>query len=124
MLRSVYVHGMATQWFEVQFPEYRAWKAGEGNPLREVKVGGKRICLVRQGEKISAIDARCPHAGGPLAGGFLNEEGQVVCPWHRFGFSVETGQSESGGYFVTCYKVEVREMGLRIGIHKKRWWEW
>lgn len=115
---------MATVWFDVQFPEFMAWKGGKGNPLREVKVNGKRICLIRHGEKISAIDARCPHAGGPLAGGHLNEAGEVVCPWHRFAFSSTTGQSESGGYFVNCYDVEVKEMGLRIGMKNKRWWEW
>ncbi|MDP5171446.1 MAG: Rieske 2Fe-2S domain-containing protein [Bacteroidia bacterium] len=111
-------------WHSIQFPGLPAWVAGEGDPLREVAVAGKELCLVRRDSGIRAIDARCPHARGPLAAGFLNEAQHVVCPWHRFAFDPDTGQSNSGGYFVTCYDVKVDGKSLLIGIpKKKRWWQ-
>ncbi len=114
---------MKVEWHSIQFPGFRAWIEGEGNPLKEIKVGGKRICLVRLETGIMAINAKCPHAGGPLAGGFLDDDERVICPWHRFAFNPQTGQSDSGGYFVDCYKVEVTQQGIRIAVKKKRWWE-
>ncbi|MEM7037362.1 MAG: Rieske (2Fe-2S) protein, partial [Bacteroidota bacterium] len=53
------------------------------NGLKLVTVNGKKICLVRKGEELFAVRNRCPHAGGPLHQGFLNEKGDLVCPWHR-----------------------------------------
>jgi len=34
-----------------------------------------------------ACSARCPHAGGPLAEGFLDGT-SVVCPWHGWSFEL------------------------------------
>ena len=114
---------MSLEWHTIQFPNYQQWLAGEGPELQEIKAGGRRICLVRLEDGVRAIDARCPHAGGPLAGGFLDDNRQVVCPWHRFAFDPHTGQSDSGGYFVDCYQVEVTRQGIRVGVPKKRWWK-
>lgn len=56
-----------------------------------------------------------------MAAGFLNEKGEVVCPWHRFAFDPVSGNSESGGYCVSTYSV--RELGedLYVEIPKKKW---
>jgi NADPH-dependent 2,4-dienoyl-CoA reductase/sulfur reductase-like enzyme/nitrite reductase/ring-hydroxylating ferredoxin subunit len=59
--------------------------------LREVEVAGRKILLVRRGDKITAIDGLCPHAGAPLAEGVLDGD-VVICPWHKAAFSVEDGR--------------------------------
>lgn len=59
--------------------------------MREVEAAGQNILLVRQGDKITAIGARCPHAGGILAEGILTD-GEVICPWHKAAFCVRTGK--------------------------------
>ena len=38
----------------------------------------------------SVIDDRCPHAGGSLSSGFV-QDGCVVCPWHHWPFDIFTG---------------------------------
>ena len=46
--------------------------------------GGERLVAVfhMRGGKVFAVQARCPHRGGPLADGLLGD-GRVVCPLHR-----------------------------------------
>ena len=59
--------------------------------MREVEVqGDKKSCWSRQDDKVTAIGAECPHAGGPLAEGVL-AEGKVYCPWHKAAFCTRTG---------------------------------
>lgn len=40
---------------------------------------------------IVAIDAWCPHLDGPLWEGSARD-GEVACPWHRWRYSLKTGQ--------------------------------
>lgn len=40
-----------------------------------------------------AIDNTCPHQGGPLGEGYLEESGTISCPWHAWNFDVRTGVS-------------------------------
>jgi nitrite reductase (NADH) small subunit len=42
---------------------------------------------------LSALDNWCPHRRGPLGQGWL-EGKAVVCPWHSWTFSLETGIAE------------------------------
>ena len=89
-----------------------------------VKGGKKNLCLVRHAGKWHALAAKCPHAGGPLAAGFVNETGKIVCPWHRFAFDLESGHSDSGGYVVKTYQVKEEDGKLWVGIPKKKGWFW
>ncbi len=64
--------------------------------LREMPAGGasgKVLCIANVGGTYSAIDNECPHRGGPLAEGFL-EDGKVMCPWHAWAFDLKTGLCE------------------------------
>ena len=58
---------------------------------RVVEVGRVPVLLRRHKGKIEAVQAWCPHAGGPLAEGALH--GSIVtCPWHGWQFDVTTGR--------------------------------
>ena len=59
---------------------------------KALRVQGREIALFRAGESLYAIDGVCPHEGGPLAAGFINE-GIVTCPWHLWQFDARTGAS-------------------------------
>lgn len=89
--------------------------------LRYTKLRGKKLCLAREKGVWHALDNRCPHAGGPLAQGKI-EDGQVLCPWHRFPFDLKTGQCSAGGYFVNVYPVKEEKGQLWVEL-EKRWWE-
>ncbi|OQD78873.1 hypothetical protein PENANT_c074G03982 [Penicillium antarcticum] len=46
-----------------------------------------------------AMEAECPHAGGPMADSQVDIEDSAYvasCPWHAYDFNVETGESSVG----------------------------
>jgi nitrite reductase/ring-hydroxylating ferredoxin subunit len=66
---------------------------GEG---RTFTVAGRQIAVFRQRDgQVRALDATCPHAGGPLADGLLDDT-VVVCPLHSHTFELATGCSTTG----------------------------
>ncbi len=57
---------------------------------RTVEVGGRRFALWNLDGEFHAIDDACPHRGGPLGAGVL-ENGSVFCPLHGWEFDIRTG---------------------------------
>ena len=115
---------MKTAWHPVEDPRAQAVWAQQKADLAEIRVGGKRLVLVRWQEQLYCLDARCPHQGGPLGGGQLTKNGELVCPWHRFRFDVCSGSGSSGGYFVNTYPVKIEDRRLWVALPKKRFWFW
>jgi thiamine pyrophosphate-dependent acetolactate synthase large subunit-like protein/CDGSH-type Zn-finger protein len=97
---------------------YRVADEGElkGGEVRAITAGGKSLVLTLQEGELSALDGKCPHQGGPLAEGTL-EDGVLRCPWHGWGFCSKTGESteESHGGVAT-YEVEVRDGGIHVAV--------
>ncbi|KAL4883543.1 hypothetical protein BJY04DRAFT_26743 [Aspergillus karnatakaensis] len=53
----------------------------------------------RDGWSYYAMEAECPHAGGPMEDAQVDIEDSAYvasCPWHAYDFNVETGQSSVG----------------------------
>ena len=61
-----------------------------------VEAGAARVMLYRRGDVISAISDVCPHAGGPLHEGEVDESGCVTCPWHGSRFRLRDGAAVRG----------------------------
>ncbi|KAM4677282.1 uncharacterized protein HI_0077-like [Discoglossus pictus] len=62
---------------------------------------GEHMVLIRtDDDKFYAMDSACPHEGGPLELGDIEElcSGRLVltCPWHDFEFCLDDGSSSSG----------------------------
>lgn len=66
----------------------------EGRPVRG-EAGGVAVALVKHGEEIFALDATCPHAGGPLNEGTVTDD-TITCPWHGSTFSLRDGSTLRG----------------------------
>ena len=60
--------------------------------VAEFSVGARPLCVVNVNGAICVLDGTCPHEGGPLGEGML-EDGRVVCPWHGYAFDVHTGDA-------------------------------
>ena len=91
------------------------------NGLAEVVVNGKKVCVARVGTgaetKLFACAASCPHAGARMANGTVDALGNIVCPLHRYKFSMVNGRNVSGeGYHLKTWKVEWREDGVWIDL--------
>ncbi len=58
--------------------------------MKQFYIGEMEILVANYGGQFSCLDARCTHAGAPLAEGTLN--GSILtCPWHGSQFNVTNG---------------------------------
>ena len=81
------------------------------------EANGKKICVAKFNNQLFAIAYKCPHAGGLLADGYIDALGNVVCPLHRYKYSLHNGHNVSGeGYYLKHWPVEIREDGVYTGL--------
>lgn len=81
-----------------------------------VNIKGKEIVIFHAGADFYALDNACPHRGGPLSEGEL-ENGVVVCPWHGWQFKVNTGEFMiNPSIKAPTYPVKVEGDDILVGI--------
>jgi nitrite reductase (NADH) small subunit len=96
-------------------------RSADGSSLRTARIGsagevpvGEGRAYVVDGEQVAvfrlrsgalrAVSAICPHAGGPLADGQIDDR-VLICPLHLNVFELDTGCSLSGLPNLTSYPV-------------------
>ena len=84
-----------------------------------VSAGAKSVALVHYDGQFSALDNHCPHQGGPLGEGSI-ENGLLRCPWHGFDYCPLTGQSPGFEDEATTYPLEIRDGEVFVGIEEQR----
>lgn len=85
---------------------------GEG---RTFAVDGEQIAVFRhRSGRVSAVQAVCPHAGGPLADGQIDED-VVICPLHLNAFDLATGRSASLEETLTVHPCRVEAGRVLLG---------
>jgi nitrite reductase/ring-hydroxylating ferredoxin subunit len=95
------------------------------NGLAEIEANGKKVCVALKNETLLACAAKCPHAGGAMSEGFIDALGNIVCPLHRYKFSLSNGRNVSGeGYFLKNYPIEIRVNGIFIGFEETSIFSW
>lgn len=81
-----------------------------------VDVSGKRLAIFRYQGDFFALDETCPHRGGPLHEGPI-QEGVVACPWHLWQFNLKTGVSPVNPLSkVQAYKTRVEGNGVFVEL--------
>ncbi len=87
--------------------------------VKTVTANHKGICLTHYKGKISALDNKCPHQGGPLGEGSI-ENGLLRCPWHGWDFDPCTGKPP-GGFDdgIDTFPIEEKEDGFYVGLVKE-----
>jgi nitrite reductase (NADH) small subunit len=84
--------------------------------LRGFKVGSRRLCVGRSGDRYFAIEDTCPHAGGSLSEGMIEDE-LVICPLHAFAFEAKTGHCpDDPGCSVDAFEVRVQDGVLQVRL--------
>jgi len=90
------------------------------NNLAEITADDKKVCIGKYKNELFAFPAKCPHASGLLAEGFIDALGNVVCPVHRYKFCMKNGRNVSGeGYYLKRWPVEVKGDGVFVGLENK-----
>jgi 3-phenylpropionate/trans-cinnamate dioxygenase ferredoxin subunit len=90
------------------------------NNLAIAEVNNKKITIANTPKGLFACAHACPHAGGIMAQGHIDALGNIVCPLHRYKFSIHNGRNTSGeGYYLKTYPIEQREEGVFIGFEQK-----
>jgi len=88
---------------------------GEGR-VKTVSAGRFTICLAHFDGEYGALDNHCPHQGGPLGEGSI-ENGWLRCPWHGYDYNPLTGAPPEGfSDAPTGYELEVRDDGIYVGV--------
>ncbi|HWJ80640.1 MAG TPA: thiamine pyrophosphate-binding protein [Nocardioides sp.] len=98
-------------WHRVQADDVPA----EGR-VRSTVVDGRAVALTRCAGRVGALENRCPHQGGPVGEGSI-ENGWLRCPWHGYDYDPLSGRPPEGfSDAVTSYEVEDREDGVYVRL--------
>jgi thiamine pyrophosphate-dependent acetolactate synthase large subunit-like protein/nitrite reductase/ring-hydroxylating ferredoxin subunit len=84
-----------------------------------VTAGHKGICLTHFQGTYNALDNKCPHQGGPLGEGSI-ENGTLRCPWHGWDYHPCTGLApgyEDGG--VPVYQLKEEGNAIYVGLEEE-----
>ncbi|GAA1756413.1 Rieske (2Fe-2S) protein [Kocuria aegyptia] len=85
---------------------------------RRVPAGGVSVLLVRDGNRIEALDSVCNHMGGPLEEGTI-AGGCVTCPWHGSTFRLADGAVVRGPATASQPGYETRVEDGRIQVRRR-----
>jgi nitrite reductase (NADH) small subunit len=89
---------------ELKLCPLSALPVGEG---RNFDARGEKIAVFRtRAGGVFAVQAACPHRGGPLADGLLGGT-TLICPLHAWKFDVSTGHVLFGDCGIKTYPVKV-----------------
>jgi len=75
------------------------------------------LCMTHHEGRYGALDNRCPHQGGPLGEGSI-ENGLLRCPWHGWDYDPITGKAPGYDDGVETFEVDVRDDGVYVGMYK------
>jgi len=93
--------------------------------VKTVTAGAKSMALTHINGQYAAMDNRCPHQGGPLGEGSIEQGGDgqcwLRCPWHGWDFDPLTGKPPGGheDSGQDMFPVEVRQDGIYLGLEKE-----
>ncbi|SRR5258706_12719884 len=88
--------------------------------VKSVRAGSETIALYRTAKGVFASESRCPHRGGPLAEGDIIGD-EIVCPWHLWGFNLETGLCPGNSDIcITTYEVKIEGDRILVRLSPMR----
>ncbi len=98
------------RWLKVLDPDQLA----DGRVM-SVTCGHRTLCMTRHEGRYGALDNACPHQGGPLGDGSI-ENGLLRCPWHGWDYDPITGKAPGFDDGVETFPVEERKDGVYVEL--------
>ncbi|MCH9670396.1 MAG: Rieske 2Fe-2S domain-containing protein [Gammaproteobacteria bacterium] len=83
--------------------------------VKTVVAGKKSLALTHFEGQYGALDNRCPHQGGPLGEGSI-ENGLLRCPWHGWDYCPLTGKAPGFDDGVETFPMDERGDGIFVGL--------
>lgn len=83
-----------------------------------VTAGHKSFCITHHEGKFGCLDNKCPHQGGPLGEGSI-ENGLLRCPWHGWDYDPISGKAPGFEDGVESFPVEIRDDGVYIQLEEE-----
>jgi len=81
-----------------------------------VEVSGTPVALYNVGGTIYATTNTCPHRGGPLGEGDLDDK-VITCPWHGFQFDVTAGRCLTNpAVTLACHRARLEGQDILVQI--------
>jgi nitrite reductase (NADH) small subunit len=89
---------------------------GEGRNVQSP--AGKIAVFHTRGGSVFAVQAECPHRGGPLADGLVGGT-TLICPLHAWKFDLSTGEALFGSCGIRTFPARIDERGhILLSIDK------
>ena len=83
-----------------------------------VTAGHKSFCLTHHEGKFGCLDNKCPHQGGPLGEGSI-ENGLLRCPWHGWDYDPISGKAPGFDDGVETFPIDIRDDGIYVQIEEE-----
>jgi len=87
--------------------------------VKPVTCHHRTLCMTNHEGQYGALDNKCPHQGGPLGEGSI-ENGLLRCPWHGWDYDPITGKAPGYDDGVETFEVDVRDDGVYVGTPKEK----
>ena len=88
------------------------------NRVMTVDAGHTQVCLTHFEGKFNALTNKCPHQGGPLGEGSI-ENGLLRCPWHGWDFNPCGGDSDGFEDGLKSYKLKIEGDAIYVGLEEE-----
>src|SRR5215213_4380844 len=103
------MNGMSLAWHRIDDPP------DEGR-VHTTVIDGRSVAVTRCHGRVGALDNRCPHQGGPLGEGSI-ENGWLRCPWHGYDYDPTTGRPPEGfDDAPVSFEVQERPDGVYVAL--------
>jgi len=85
-----------------------------------VEIEGREIAIFCCSGHYYAVENSCPHRGGPVAEGELENE-TITCPWHAWPFDLRTGECTiNASAKLETYTVKAEEGMIMLKVRRLR----
>ncbi|MEO0895522.1 MAG: thiamine pyrophosphate-dependent enzyme [Bacteroidota bacterium] len=88
------------------------------NRVMTVEAGHTQVCLTHFEGEYCAITNKCPHQGGPLGEGSI-ENGLLRCPWHGWDFNPCGGNSDGFDDGLERYELKIEGDAIYVGLEEE-----
>ncbi len=87
--------------------------------VTSVTCHNRTLCMTRYKGQYGALDNKCPHQGGPLGEGSI-ENGLLRCPWHGWDYDPISGKAPGFDDGVETFPLEERDDGIYVGFPQEQ----